>query len=352
MKRFYLSLALMALSVSACAPTETESTSVTVMTFNLQNLFDNRDDPGKDDKAYLPIEAKQGEQHIAACNNIEVDSWRAECLDLDWSDLAIEVKLTALANTIRQVNEGAGADIIAIQEVENEAILNQLLEQKLADLGYLPAVLVEGSDSRGVDVAFLSKFPLAGHPVLHPLKLPEFPDRAGDTRGVLQATFTLPDGSLLTGFAVHFPAPFHPTGMRIAAYEHLAALLDALPHDQHAFAAGDFNTTSTEDQREGLLDKFARPHWILAHDTGCQTCKGSYYYNRDSTWSFLDMIFFRAASGAKTTARIRGESVRIANEYPAQTGENGGPRRFNSESGTGVSDHWPMIATIQLTEKQ
>ena len=29
-----------------------------VMTLNVDNLFDTIDDPGKDDKAYLPIEAK------------------------------------------------------------------------------------------------------------------------------------------------------------------------------------------------------------------------------------------------------------------------------------------------------
>ena len=28
--------------------------TVSVMTFNVENLFDNVDDPGKDDKAYLP----------------------------------------------------------------------------------------------------------------------------------------------------------------------------------------------------------------------------------------------------------------------------------------------------------
>jgi hypothetical protein len=43
---------------------------VTVMSFNVQNLFDNVDDPGKDDKAYLPLAAKQNESHIAACNEI------------------------------------------------------------------------------------------------------------------------------------------------------------------------------------------------------------------------------------------------------------------------------------------
>ena len=213
----------------ACTAEVPAVTSVTVMTFNVENLFDNLDDPDKDDKAYLPRTAKQGEAHISACNEIAFESFRNECLYLDWTDAAVEQKLTVLAETIRQVNGGKGADIIAMQEVENATILNRLRTEKLAELGYLPAVLIEGTDLRGIDVAILSKFPLAAEPQLHPLSLPEFPDRAGDTRGVLQADFRLPDGSLLTAFSVHFPAPFHPTAMRVAAYEHLNALLHALP---------------------------------------------------------------------------------------------------------------------------
>jgi len=150
---FSVAMIVLTITLFACSNEEPPTLSVTVMSFNLQNLFDNRDDPGKDDKAYLPIEAKRDEAHIAACNEISVDSWRAECLDLDWSDLAIEVKLTALAGTIRQVNGGKGADIIALQEVENLSILEQLRTDKLADLGYQPAVLIEGADARGIDVA-------------------------------------------------------------------------------------------------------------------------------------------------------------------------------------------------------
>jgi endonuclease/exonuclease/phosphatase family metal-dependent hydrolase len=218
---------------------------VTIMSFNVQNLFDNVDDPGKDDKAYLPLAAKQNDAHIAACNEIEVESWRNECLTLDWSDEALEFKLGVVAETIRQVNDGQGADIIALQEVENINVLERLRTEYLEDLGYLPAILVEGTDTRGIDVAFLSRLPLAAEPELHPLLFPEFPDRQGDTRGVLQADFTMPDGSVLTGFSVHFPAPFHPTEMRVAAFEHLRRLRAALPDDHHVFAAGDFNTTST-----------------------------------------------------------------------------------------------------------
>ena len=325
---------------------------VTVMSFNVQNLFDNTDDPGKDDKAYLPLAAKQNDEHIAACNEIEVASWRAECLYLDWSDEALSLKLQLLANTIRQVDDGSGADIIALQEVENVNVLERLRSEHLADLGYLAPVLVEGTDNRGIDVAFLSKLPLANEPVLHPLLVPDFPDRQGDTRGVLQADFRLPNGAVLTGFSVHFPAPFHPTGMRETAYRHLNELLAALPDEHHAFAAGDFNTTSTEDAREGLLDAYARPQWVVAHDVGCADCKGTYFYGRDATWSYLDMILFAPARGGNTTAGIRADSVAIANDFAPQVTPDGTPQRHRSDEGTGVSDHWPMIATIEITQKQ
>ena len=93
-----------------------------------------------------------------------VESWRDECLYLDWSDAALDFKLGVLAATIRQVNDGRGADIIALQEVENVAVLERLRSEYLGDLGYLPAILVEGTDTRGIDVAFLSKLPLLGEP--------------------------------------------------------------------------------------------------------------------------------------------------------------------------------------------
>ena len=339
------------LRVDLSLPAASEA-DVTIMSLNAQNLFDNVDDPGKDDKAYLPLASKQNQEHIDDCNEIEVESWRNECLLLDWSDAAVDTKLRALAEVIRQVSGGRGPDIIAFQEIENRRILERLRREHLAELGYGPAVLVEGSDARGIDVAFLSRLPLAGDPVLHAFEVSGFADRAGDTRGVLQADFELPDGSVLTGFAVHFPAPFHPTPMRVAAYEHLNALREALPDHHHAFAAGDFNTTSTEDERERMLDRFARPGWTVAHDLGCGDCRGTYYYGRDDNWSFLDMILLSPARGAKTTARFRADSVAIANEISSQVTAAGTPRRHDSATGTGVSDHWPIVATIELTQKQ
>jgi hypothetical protein len=155
--------------------------AVTIMTFNVENLFDNKDDPSKNDETYLSIQAKQAAAHIAGCEKIEVERWKNECLNLDWSDEVIDHKLGVLAETIKQVNDGRGADIIALQEVENLAILERLRTEHLADSGYLPAILIEGTDVRGIDTAFLSKLPLASPAKLHPLILEDYPDRAGDT---------------------------------------------------------------------------------------------------------------------------------------------------------------------------
>ncbi len=328
------------------------ATTVTVMTFNVENLFDNIDDPVKDDKAYLPLSAKQTAAHQRACNQIEVDRWRDECLNLDWNDATVEHKLSVVAATILQVNDGRGSDIVALQEIENLAVLERLRTGYLADAGYLPAILIEGSDARGIDVAFLSRLPLVQPPQLHALALADFPERERDTRGVLQADFQLPDGSILTGFSVHFPAPFHPTAMRVAAYRHLNGLLAGLPLDRHAFAAGDFNTTRREDEETGLLDTWARPFWTLAHDRGCAGCKGTHYYARRDDWSFLDMIFLASARGGNTTAAFRADSVQIANRIPEQVTPDGLPLRFDADRQRGVSDHWPMVATIELTQKQ
>jgi hypothetical protein len=206
--------------------------------------------------------------------------------------------------------------------------------------------LFEGQDQRGIDVAFLSRLPLAEPAKLHPLRFPEHPEREKDTRGVLEATFELPGGALLTGFSVHVPAPFHPTEMRVTAYEHLAELRAQLPDENYVFAAGDFNTTSGEDSAQGMLERFVNPFWTAVHEL-CDECKGTHYYARDDVWSFLDMILWSPPRSGNAVWKVDPGSVRIANRYPAQVTEDGTPARFRLEEQTGVSDHWPMIMTLK-----
>ena len=339
----YSLLVLLALINMGCSSGD----RITIMAFNVENLFDNVDDPAKVDREYLPIESKQNEAHRAGCMQVEVETWRNQCLNIDWSDQMLESKLSAVAAAILQVGGGRGPDIVALQEVENVAILERLRVEYLAAAEYLPAVLVEGDDTRGIDVAFLTRLPLAAAPVLHAVEYAdEFADRRGDTRGILQADFVLPDATVMTGFSVHFPAPFHPTAMRVTTYARLRELLAALPDDRHAFAAGDFNTTSREDESLGLLDRVVRPEWEVSNDL-CNDCSGTSYYAGDNTWSFLDMVLWRRCCGENTTWMLRNSPVWIANSLPQQVREDGTPRRFDLQTGLGVSDHWPVVLAIE-----
>jgi hypothetical protein len=206
-------------------PTTPAVPTVTIMTFNVENLFDTRDDPGKDDRTFLPLAAKQTVRHRAACAEIEVPHWREQCFDWDWSEAILARKLSVVADAILQVNDGRGPDVVALQEVENLGVLEKLRTEYLVPAGYRSAILIEGNDDRGIDVAFLTRLETVGEPLLHAIPFDGVPaSRVADTRGILEATFRLPDGSLLTGFSVHFPAPFHPTRMRISAYEFLNRL--------------------------------------------------------------------------------------------------------------------------------
>jgi hypothetical protein len=339
----------------ACASPEADEPSntlqVSIMTFNVENLFDNVDDPGKNDHTFLALADKQTDEHRAVCAEIQVERWREQCLFWDWSDELIEKKLDVVAAAILQVNDGLGADVVALQEVENIRILERLRTEYLADAGYGPAILIEGKDLRGIDVAFLTRLPLAGEPTLHAITFDGVEEgRVRDTRGILQADFALPDGSVLTGFAVHFPAPFHPTEMREVAYRRLNELRAALPAGHYVFAAGDFNTTSVEDREKAMLERFARPDWTVAHEIGCEDCKGTSYYAPRDDWSFLDMILWSPATVRRENATwdLRADSVRIANRAPGQRRADGTPWRFEAPGGQGISDHWPVIAVIEF----
>lgn len=350
-------LALLGSSLAACnqstaagSPVATPA-AVTIMTFNVENLFDNVDDPNKNDETFFALADKQSAAHKAKCAEITVKRWRKQCLDWDWSDEILERKLKAIAAAILQIDHGRGPDILALQEVENLGILERLRTQYLADAEYLPAILLEGHDIRGIDVAFLSRLPLAGKPRLHAFPQHGIDDkRHGDTRGILEATFTLPGGALLTGYAVHFPAPFHPTEMRVAAYQQLNEIRRVLPDDRYVFAAGDFNTTSREDRDKDMLQRFVRPSWTIVHEQGCDNCRGTQYYARDKSWSYLDMILWSPAMprGEYATWSIRAASFAIANQGPGQLRKNGTPARFELPEGNGVSDHWPVVFTIEL----
>ncbi|HVJ65873.1 MAG TPA: endonuclease/exonuclease/phosphatase family protein [Bdellovibrionota bacterium] len=332
--------------VTACAHSGDLSAEtgprVSLMTFNVENLFDARDDAGKNDETFLPLATKKRASHIKKCNKIEVEKWREECLQLDWSEAAVAQKITQIAKVIRSANAGQGADVVFLQEIENERVLKQLLAHPdLASAGYQP-ILIEGSDVRGIDVAMITKLKVQRTELLT-IPFGEITQkRKDDTRGILHVEALVPGvTNPLSLYVLHLPAPFHPTALREDALKFLDKTAnEALAQGHAVVAAGDFNITGQEEREKKILEPYLS-QWQIAHRL-CRSCKGgSSYYPKDKTWSYLDQMWFR--SGGAWRADLK--TIRIVNDHqPLDTP----PESFALENGKGrgVSDHFPLYMEI------
>ncbi|MFV2056471.1 MAG: hypothetical protein ACC707_08375 [Thiohalomonadales bacterium] len=103
---------------------DSDAQELTLATFNVENLFDLLNNPGKKDRRNTP------------------------------SELELEIKLNKLALAIQ--HELALPDILVVQEIENIAILKTLAKRinSQAQSGY-EAVSFESSDVRGIEVGFM-----------------------------------------------------------------------------------------------------------------------------------------------------------------------------------------------------
>ena len=324
---------------------------IILMTYNVENLFDHKDDLGKNDQTYLPLSQKQSDAHRLLCDAIPKKEWREQCLNWDWTDDVVKIKIDRLAKVIHSVNSGRGPDVLVLQEVENISVLREL-NQALG--GGFKEILIEGQDKRGIDVAMLAKLTLIDEPKLHQLSFSDFKKGKDDTRGILQANFKLPDGKSLTVFGVHFPAPFHPTAMRSRAMAGLNALKKQVNTD-YQVAMGDFNITRREKQKTNLVKALISPNWLISEDIGCQKCLGSQYFRPDKSWSFLDKILFShtlaphlKSSEASGQWMVDSGSIQIYKGAPGQVDNKGVPFGFNLDGKKilGISDHLPVLATL------
>lgn len=312
------------------------STEFSVMTLNTQNLFDTFDDPKKDDKAYLPIELKQSKTHINACKKIQVKSWKEECLYLDWDNETKDIKLASLVKNIISYDTN-GPDILALQEVENINILKQLFDL-LEPYGYIDYELLESKDYRGIDTAFISKFEILDSKLHYISFSGEFEDK--DTRPILDITTKINNKNIKI-YNVHFPAGYHHVSMRIDSLNSLKELLNT--HKNPTIALGDFNVNTKEDNKHKIYQS-QENEWIVGHLLGCNSCKGSYYYNYGKSWSFLDTIFL----AKNRSMSFIPNSVEIHKTKENSYLDTGKPIRFNPVNRKGVSDHLPVVARFKI----
>lgn len=329
------------INLQAASKIPIDPKKIKIMAYNVENLFDWSDDAGKNDETYLPLSQKRTKAHVALCNkNTDIPVYIKQCLTLDWSEAVVKEKIHRVANTITQLSP-QGPDILILEEVENQNVLT-LLNQELKGSHYQTQILIEGQDSRGIDVAILSRFPIAKQQ-LHLL-----PTTKILTRGILQADLILPSGETITVFGLHQPSQANPVEFRQMSIDLLNELMLSLPKDRFAMAGGDFNISHTEEKKQQFFAGQLEENWDVSHLHSTVPALGTHFYQKK--WDFLDAILIKDMSRS-TNQRFTPKwgTFRPLTNGVYQLNDDGTPARFDSALDIGVSDHLPIYGEIALT---
>lgn len=175
------------LCLASCVPAEK---AVRIATYNVENLFDSHDDPYAED----------------------VDRFANGALLTKPQE-----ELKKLADVITELD----ADVLGLQEVENRGFLEEFNNRYLSSLGYREVVLVEGNDTRGIDVAVLSRFPVG--PVVSyrhlDLAVPYGDEPGRFSRDLLEVTIRPPGAKPFLVYVAHLKSR---SGGKKATYQRQA----------------------------------------------------------------------------------------------------------------------------------
>lgn len=354
--RFVYTFVCLCLLSSSVFADDKRKVSFSLMTYNLENLFDTKKDKGKSDWTWLPLAFKNSSPQVQAyCHSLSNDFYRKNCLELDWSQTVMDQKIKNLAKVILAYNSGQGADIVVFQEVENINALKQLVNKGLRKKGYRYYSFVEGPDSRGIDVALISKYPVT-KTKYHTVNLAPYSTRS--TRGILETRVRIRK-KYVTVFTNHWPSQGNIDETReLASLVLKKAALKV--KSGLVIATGDFNTKS-DDMPHGLNNNIM-PYFedveMKARTVTNVKAKGTHWYKGE--WESLDKILVLKSSLSKTR-KVDHKSFEILfHPFMVQdlewedwdTGEvhfsNDVPVRFEAQTGMGYSDHLPVAVGFTL----
>lgn len=238
--------------------------SIRLATYNLENLFDDKDDPS-----------------LSGSNEDKDQTKPAEALK-------------GAAAALRALD----ADVVAVEEVESLEALTWFRDNWLKDLGYTYVVSVDAGDDRWIEQGVLSRYPLTGVKNWPRLALEGVhPDKAPDAeagsplklhRSPLKVDVVLGDeggkAPTLTLFVVHHKSGAKSAYWREAESKKVVELVNAEIASYGAGAAdhrvailGDFNASPDQASVKtymtgGLIDLFSDrvagdPAWVT-HESG------------------------------------------------------------------------------------
>jgi exonuclease III len=324
--------------------------ALTLMSYNVENLFDAEDDPGKDDETYLPLKHKSKK----ACKEIKNPYYRGECEKTDWTEAKINQKLENISEVVGSYTQRP--DFLAVIEIENDSILKRLG----AKLGYQNFISTHSPDERGVDVGlYFQKSKDISLVSSDELILKEGVNKP--TRNILIGHFLYKKKDLFL-LVNHWPSQGAPTAVRLAVAKKVREKLEELKKKfpkAYFVATGDFNTLDRE--YPSPFDELKRDNLLV--DTrkylDRDSVQGSYFYGRQMSWNLLDRFFISPELDKKKIAfKIWNPNMatgvyEFTHKDSPYRGSRvvGIPKRFDHKKKNlkklGYSDHFPVILEIK-----
>ncbi len=335
-----------AIAINVNCMQQEKSNKIFIAFWNLENLFDTIDDPGKRDEEFTPSGSG------------------------GWTNERLELKLNNLAKVISSMNEGEGPDILGVAEVEHESLLKDLIKKIKSNKKYKIAY-AESPDERGIDNGLIfnsEKFSLLSI-LPHEIKKIGF-----KTRYILELTlFVNKSNDTLSIFVNHWPSRRSgeeaSESKRFEAAKVLRKIMDSdfkVSSTNKIIVMGDFNDDPTNEAILNVLK--AQPLICDSNETGFHQTKkemfnlayddyskglGSYKYKTE--WNMLDQIMISNNLLENDLKYICGSFQIYKPEFLVeQTGKYKGtpfPTYGGRKYLGGFSDHFPVTSIFEIRNK-
>lgn len=313
----------------------------TIVSYNLENLFDTIDTPDVIDEEFTPISEKE------------------------WTNERYQQKLRNLDYVLSHINPNELPEIIAVQEVENKSVLEDLIKQEALAKGNYGIVHKNSPDVRGIDVALLYRkddFKLLKYKAIE-VKFSFEPETK--TRDILYVKGEL-NGELLHIFANHWSSrrggEIESEPKRVQSASIVRKEIDKiLKKDKNAkiIVLGDFNDTpfnksvnKTLRATNNLSLKSEGDLYNLMYNNALLG-KGSHAYR--GKWSMLDniVVSYGLLNAKKGFSVIYGSSGTFFDEKTVFLNNKSGfwqPGRTYSGNRYygGFSDHLPVYMQLKI----
>jgi hypothetical protein len=258
LKRLFL-LGLVILFVSCSAQ---KSNQISVLFYNVENLFDCVDDSLKQDDEFTPQGSKE------------------------WTEAKLWSKVNTLVKVIRGMDSEL-PDFIGLCEVENATVLQLMVDHPLLRSKKYEILHFESPDVRGIDVAFLYASEEFNPYFFMPINVALEPR---PTRDILVVEGTVASGDSIRFFVNHWPSRYggkkKSSPKRIEVANKLLQFSDSLEAIRNVslqIAMGDFN----DEQKDSSLQVLINSNWEYKEPQNYTSeIKGTYKYR--SSWGQYD----------------------------------------------------------------